>query len=369
MHHALVRLKRVWRPSSIGAECTFHQLAPYIGKLKSTVAHALIQHYSREGDSVLDPFCGSGVVPFEALRVGRGCVANDISPYAVVLTRGKMNPPPSVDAALAAVEPYLKAVESRARRESSRHPIWVQRFFHPRTLSEAKLLSDLLRRDGQWFLLANLLGILHHQRPGFLSYPSSHLVPYLRTNMFPKADFSEMYQYRDVRSRLVAKIKRSYKRVVQIDPGLKRKCTCLPVEKLKVGEPCTIALTSPPYMNALDYGRDNRLRLWFCGIESFSKLDRLNPRSGDEFRSLMSRVASVLSSSLQSRARAILVVGEVRRHSSVIDTAKIVRDAFKSSGGWRFEESIKDKVPDIRRSRRDCRGTKSEWILVFKKTA
>jgi hypothetical protein len=27
-------------------------------------------------------------------------------------------------------------------------------------------------------LLASMLGILHHQRPGFLSFPSSHLIPY-----------------------------------------------------------------------------------------------------------------------------------------------------------------------------------------------
>jgi hypothetical protein len=51
------------------------------------------------------------------------------------------------------------------------------------------------------------LGILHHVRPGFLSYPSSHLVPYLRKMKYPPEQFADMYAYRDVRSRLIAKVK------------------------------------------------------------------------------------------------------------------------------------------------------------------
>src|SRR5258708_20036869 len=41
------------------------------------------------------------------------------------------------------------------------------------------------------FLLSCLLAILHHQRPGFLSFPSSHAVPYLRLNSFPRELYPE----------------------------------------------------------------------------------------------------------------------------------------------------------------------------------
>jgi hypothetical protein len=61
-------------------------------------------------------------------------------------------------------------------------------------------------------LLASLLGILHHQRPGFLSYPSSHLVPYLRQLKFPRRKYPELYERRDVLSRLEAKILRTFRR-------------------------------------------------------------------------------------------------------------------------------------------------------------
>jgi methylase of polypeptide subunit release factors len=74
-------LVRDWQASSVGSESTLHQLAPYIGKLETTVASSLLETYSHERDTVIDPFCGSGVVALEALLRKRSVVANDINPY------------------------------------------------------------------------------------------------------------------------------------------------------------------------------------------------------------------------------------------------------------------------------------------------
>ena len=73
-------------------------------------------------------------------------------------------------------------------------PMWVREFFHPETLRETLAWTLTLRERRRWFLLASLLGILHHQRPGFLSFPSSHTVPYLRKKAFPPAKFPELYE-------------------------------------------------------------------------------------------------------------------------------------------------------------------------------
>ena len=86
-----------------------------------------------------------------------------------------------------------------------RAPKWVREFFHPETLREALALSFVLKRRRRWFFLASLMGILHHQRPGFLSYPSSHTVPYLRSKAFPPKKFPKLYEYRSLADRLEAK--------------------------------------------------------------------------------------------------------------------------------------------------------------------
>src|SRR4051812_13493862 len=93
MRNNLLQLRRGWHPSTLGQECTLHQLSPYVGKLKSSIARALVKRYSRHGDTIFDPFSGSGAIPLEGLLLGRNVVANDINPYAGVLTQAKMFPP------------------------------------------------------------------------------------------------------------------------------------------------------------------------------------------------------------------------------------------------------------------------------------
>lgn len=61
---------RLWRGSFQSRESTFQQLSPYVGKMKSGMAKALIKLYSKRGNVVLDPFSGSGVVPLKQSYLG-----------------------------------------------------------------------------------------------------------------------------------------------------------------------------------------------------------------------------------------------------------------------------------------------------------
>ena len=143
------------------------------------------------------------------------------------------------------------------------------------------------------FLLACLLGILHHERPGFLSKPSSHLVPYLRDRKYPKQLFPAMYEPRDVFTRLTAKVSRAYKRPVNNLP--KRRVvvagdarTFPRVRKIQA------VITSPPYMNELEYVRDNRLRLWFLLRSLPTGLDLVHQNRLEAFHKLLATFADVL---------------------------------------------------------------------------
>ena len=78
-------------------ECTLHQLAPYIGKLRSNLIRELIQSYTSPKDTIFDPFAGAGTVPVESLLLGRNAIANDINPYANTLINAKIFPPNSLD--------------------------------------------------------------------------------------------------------------------------------------------------------------------------------------------------------------------------------------------------------------------------------
>jgi hypothetical protein len=61
---------------------------PYFTRRPFNVVRQYIQHYSREGDRVLDPFGGSGVTAIEAFLSNRIGIQNDINPLANFIAKG-----------------------------------------------------------------------------------------------------------------------------------------------------------------------------------------------------------------------------------------------------------------------------------------
>lgn len=353
-------------------ECTLHQLAPYIGKLRPNLISDLIQSYTKPKDTILDPFAGSGTVSVESLILGRNAIANDINPYATTLINAKIFPPNSLEDALSKAQYYLIYLKNEMNRcpiHDYETPDWVRSFFHPTTLREIIILSKIFRDNDEYFLLACLLGILHHQRPGFLSYPSSHLVPYLRTKKYPKKDFSNLYTYREVGPRLICKIERAFRRFPNYDPTLIKKCFQGDAAELKLSDNSIDAvITSPPYMNTLDYGRDNRLRLWFLGIEDYKYYDNRNPSSIQNFEFLLERTLQNLKYALKKNSFCIFILGDVRKSNNSINTGLILQEiALNRVGGFRAVKVFEDWIPDGRRTRKNGKKTKLEWINILQR--
>lgn len=364
---------RLWHGSFNSRESSLQQLSPYVGKMKSGMARVLVNLYSKPGDTVLDPFSGSGVVPLEAALAGRRAWANDLSPYAYALTRGKLEAPGSRVVAIERAKALINAVERDAPSvDLAVVPEWVREFFHPDTLREVVTAFHILRQQEDYFLMACLLGILHHVRPGFLSYPASHLVPYLRKKKYPPDKFPEMYAYRDLRSRLLAKVKRAYRRpMLPIDWEQRQyqvwqeNSMNLPIEDATVD---TI-ISSPPYFGALDYARDNRLRLWFLGCEDWRQLEASLTASSKVYLSQMAICLQEMYRVLKKDGYCVLVLGDVERDGTTRRTAEILADLAVEVTGNRFvvETIYDDRIPDERRSRRRTRTTKFERILVMHK--
>lgn len=59
----------------------------YWARKPFNVVRAYIEHYSEVGDTVLDPFCGSGPTPIETIKTGRKAVAVDLDPMAIFITK------------------------------------------------------------------------------------------------------------------------------------------------------------------------------------------------------------------------------------------------------------------------------------------
>lgn len=356
-----------WKDPCAHEECTLHQLAPYIGKVKSKIAGDLIERYSKPGELVVDPFAGAGTIPLEAAIRGRRAFAADISAYAYVLSQAKLSPPKTLQDALSAASDALVEAMELPKPDLRTVPLWVRRFFHPQTLRDALRFSVVARQPGNEFLMACFLGILHHQRPGFLSYPSSHLVPYLRDKKYPRRRYPEMYAYRELRSRLFAKITRSYKRFrlpLRNEAGFRLGA----VEQLELPSRFDALITSPPYMNALDYGRDNRLRLWFISPDLAKPADTDISGRRRAFESGIESLATKLGKRLKPKGHCVFIVGEeVHRSFSAHPSDVVISILRQKAPMLKLAKIITDDIPDVRRTRRECSGVKTEHFLIFQR--
>ncbi len=65
---------------------SFHRFHSYSARFPSELAEAAIRDYSKPGDSIFDPFCGSGTTLVAALSQGRRVVGADIDVLAGMLS-------------------------------------------------------------------------------------------------------------------------------------------------------------------------------------------------------------------------------------------------------------------------------------------
>jgi|SRR5215210_2977654 len=357
-----------WKHPAKDADCTLHQIAPYIGKLKSIIARELISLFTKPSDLILDCFSGSGTIPLEAVLLGRNVLAVDRSPYAVTLTRAKLEAPPSVEQAVQGLELRLRSARKRPPYPQDALPEWVKQFFHPNTLQDALHFADECIEQDDQFLLACLLGILHHQRPGFLSYPSSHLVPYLRDRKYPRVQFPEMYDERSIAPRLIAKVRRTLKTPGERPAGVRGYTLQKDIADLTLDHEVDAIITSPPYMNALDYVRDNRLRMWFLDRQTSDYSPEPTDKK-EEFDALTAAFTENALSRLRRRGRCVLIVGQtvLRKRMTSHPAERILAHLLSKDSSMALEQVIEDEIPDVRRTRRSAAATKRELILVIKK--
>jgi hypothetical protein len=200
------------------------------------------------------------------------------------------------------------------------------------------------------------------------------MVPYLRTSKFPRAEFPEMYGYRSVADRLRKKVDRAYGRANLVRAWTSRDYEVTGRNASSLPYPdnsADLILTSPPYYDALDYARDNRLRLWFLGQKDWKELDRRLTKSNRMYEDQMGQCIKEMHRVLKPGKKCILVVGEVQRNGRTSDTGSVLGQLARevTSGGFGLDCVVEDPIPDARRSRRGTKTTRVEKILVLVRTS
>ncbi|UCG04484.1 MAG: hypothetical protein JSW11_10975 [Candidatus Heimdallarchaeota archaeon] len=342
-----------------------HSLSPYQGRMTPSLAHWLVKIFSKKGDLVLDPFMGVGTVSLEADFLQRRAVGIDLNIYGYMVAKGKFERKPC-DYYLN----YLTNIEhiDVSKIDITDIPTWIQAYFHHETLKEIVYLNRKLSEENEWFLLGCLMGVLHGNRPGYLSVWTGCIIPMTprsatHPNYRPDKDKPE---YRAVIPRMAAKIMRMYSTGFPLETNAK--VLLGDARHLELADnSIDVVICSPPYYNTLDYVGQNRVRLYFCGLNK-EKQDNLRQeliQDSKNYLEDMVKVGKELKRVLKDESLIIFVLGDVHRAKYSINTAKEVSNVFQEELGFKELITVNDEIP-LNKVVSQSKRKKFDRILVLK---
>lgn len=246
-----------------------HSICSYQGKMKPALAYHLVSTFSAPGDIVLDPFSGSGTIPFEAALNGRKSFGMDIGLLATALSNAKLKTPDpkKVTKIIDNLERFIQknkpSNKSILDSQQVKFNKTIPEYFHEDTLREILCARDFFSRNrkpgiSEWALvLSCMLHILHGNRPYALSRRSHPITPYA-----PSGE----YEYKNVIKYLWNKVNRSLetKRPESFIEGHCYKTDILKDWPKEIKQLDAI-ITSPPFFDSTKFYMTNWMRYWFCG--------------------------------------------------------------------------------------------------------
>lgn len=333
-----------------------HRIAPYVGRIKPAFAHFLIEYTTDEDDVILDPFGGIGTIPTEGMLMGRQTISNDLNPYAFVIARAKSEKKRPLEE----LESYINnIVVDTSKISIDDIPDWVKEYYNSETLKEIIFFRDLFEKDKQFFLLGNLVGISQGHRPGHLSKPCAWTLPYK-----PRPD--DPGEYREVKPRLIEKIRRTYKDSFEQNGSMEAIYGDARKLSLKSNSVDAI-ITSPPYFDTLDYINSSRLRLAICGYYEEEKKNEIKNQLIQKFDTYLEEMEKCIKEFrrvLKVGGRAVIVVGDVFKPKGDINTAEVLVPIFEQYG-FKCHTIIADGIPVNKSVQKRTSNQKFDRIMIL----
>jgi hypothetical protein len=359
------------------AASSLHEIS-YRACFKPQLPRFFIQRLTAPGDVVYDPFMGRGTTLVEAALLGRVPFGNDVNPLSVTLTRPRLTPPEQT-----AIAARLKQIDFG---DAGEQPPELLSFYHPETLREISALRKYLQQrrvDGrldhvdEWIAMVALNRLTGHS-PGFFSVytmPPNQAVS-VKSQLRINDRRQQVPPRRDVPKLILAKSKDLLK---DCDPAQKeiltgvasraRFSTAMADAAVSLPDASvTLVVTSPPFLDVVDYATDNWLRCWFLGIDA-ETVNITVPKKIEVWQEIMTNVLRDLHRVLKPGGHVAFEVGEVKNGKVKLEEAVIA--CGLAAGLQPLLVMINDqeftKTANCWGVNNNAKGTNTNRIVVFKK--
>ena len=332
-----------------------------------------IKRFCKMDDVVYDPFMGRGTTLIEAQLHGCRAYGNDINPLSQVLTKPRLTPP-----TLSQIEQRLQEI-ALPKNNATDPDLLV--FFERGTLQELygwrqyfrqKQEDSQFDRTDAWLQMVACNRLTGHSKGFFSVYT---LPPNQATSVQAQQKINQKRgqtpEYRDTKQLILKKSKQLLRH--SIPDHFWRDDARLFAESADQttqirSDSVDLVVTSPPFLDTVNYIQDNWLRMWFCDIEmEASKIWQLKRLEDWIFQ--MKKVFVELRRILKPQGRIAFEVGEVRGGSVLLENA-VVEAASEAE---LIAESILINTQHFTKTANcwgvsnNSKGTNSNRIVILKK--
>jgi len=305
---------------------SIHEIS-YRACFKPQLPQFFIGLLTRKGDIVYDPFSGRGTTVIEAGLSGRNVLANDANPISRIITEPRFFPPDP-----GAVEKRLATLPRESERVSI--DLDLSMFYHPDTEKEIVALREyILRRRAdcrddmidRWIAMVATNRLTGHSKGFFSVYtlPPNQAVSRQSQHRINRK-LGQVPEYRDTHRIILNKTKSLLRSLSQAEKtNLKlagKKARLLTGDARSTPEipdnSVHLTVTSPPFLDIVQYREDNWLRCWFNGFDEKTSGDQITmARSPLEWSEVMSTVFHELFRLTCPGGYVVFEVGEVRKRT------------------------------------------------------
>lgn len=293
---------------------SIHEVS-YRACFKPQLPEFFIDRLTKPGDAVYDPFMGRGTTPVQAALMGRQPMGNDINPLSVLLTRPRLNPPTLREVAL--------RLDHISLDDGKIDDPELLAFYSPRTLRHiCALRSWLIERAplgnspdpvDDWIRMVAINRLTGHS-PGFFSVytlpPNQAVSAQAQRKINEKR--GQIPTDRDIK-KLILKKTASLLSGGPMAPHPQSILTSSPAQSTPAIRSGSVQLvvTSPPFLDIVQYAEDNWLRSWFADID-VAKVTVAHHRTETGWQSMVRDTLVELARIVQSGGHVAFEVGEVR---------------------------------------------------------
>jgi SAM-dependent methyltransferase len=322
------KIKSVNNPNSV------HGIYPYRGKISAIDAEQFVKQLP-SGSLILDPFCGTGTILYEAQKYGLKTLGVDMNPIAIDIAKAKLS-----DVSYDDIFIEAKEIVSLARelKRPSKMPGDSLKHFHKDTAEEIMRVSYFIDKMSD-YTKACFYGAIALSARGCNQYKWTSST--VGKDIEPKIKI-DFYQ------KFLQKIKKHYQPIKNRDNKVylsdsRKLSEIIPAKSVD------FVFTSPPYFDCLDYtAYYAKIIFNILGVDRLEVKKNLIQNYGN-YSEDMKKVLEELKRVCKVGAKIIFVVGDKKIHGNTINGAdffskispfkevKVIEREYKGSSSQVFD--------------------------------